>query len=69
MQNTFTPSSTQKYIVCYFNDPSDFVLVNIKSHRCDWNAGANGGTLKVYIPEEIDIHVGHEWELVITTFG
>lgn len=29
----------------------------------------NGGNLKIYIPEEIDIHVGDEWELVITTFG
>ncbi|CAD8140771.1 unnamed protein product [Paramecium octaurelia] len=69
MQNTFWPVSTQKYIVCYFNDPNDFQLVNIKSHRCDWTAGVNGGTLQVYIPEEIDIHVGDEWELVITTFG
>lgn len=42
--------------------------MNIKSHRCDWD-GTGGGRLKVYIPEEIDIHVGDEWELVITTFG
>ena len=41
-------------IVCYFNSLTNFDLAMIKSHRCDWTA-ASGGTLVVYIPEEIDI--------------
>lgn len=68
MWYAFTPSMPTDRIVCYFNDPADPVLVKIKSHRCDWTSGG-GGSLNIYVPEEIDLKVGHEWELVISTFA
>lgn len=68
MWYAFAPSMPNERIVCYFNDPNDVKLVNIKSHRCDWD-NTGGGTLTIYVPEEIDLKINHEWELVISTFG
>lgn len=42
-------------------------VYNIKTHRCDWNPAINGGSLKVYIPEEVDILHNQLWQLTFSS--
>lgn len=68
MWYAFSPPPGYEEIICYFNSPTDFTLYHIKTHRCDWNNAA-GGTLTVYVPEEIDLLRNVDWELVLTSRG
>ena len=68
MWSAFQPPGGYEEIICYFNNPIDFTLYHIKTHRCDWS-NANGGELFIYVPEEIDLLRNEDWELVLTTRG
>lgn len=55
-------------IICYFTDPDDMTVQKVKSHRCDFNALSNNGTLRIYVPEEINpISSNKDYKLTITT--